>query len=89
MRVTKKFKESKASTDFCKDVISNFVFLIFSLVPITIALYFIREITQYIDKPGDWLSLCDEGERDSIINRLEWNRIYYVTLAGATILRLP
>lgn len=33
--------------------------------------------------------MCDQASQDQIINRLEWNKIYYFTLAGATTLRQP
>ena len=33
--------------------------------------------------------MCDQASQDKIINRLEWNKIYYFTLAGVTTLRQP
>ena len=89
MRKTKKFKESKASKDFCKDILMNFIFLLFSFVPLGVALFFIKDLSQHIDRSSQWLTECDQAEQSSIINRLEWNKIYYITLAGATILRFP
>ena len=61
----------------------------FSLVPLAVAAYFIMELTHYISKENQWIGDCDENKQDSIINRLEWNRIYFCVLALFTLLRLP
>ena len=43
-RTPAKVKESKAKADFCKDLAINFIFLVFSLVPLAIAVIFIAEL---------------------------------------------
>ena len=67
----------------------NFVFLAFSLVPLAVAVYFIAKLNEHLNAEGNWLLDCDKDSQDSIIKRLEWNRIYYYVLAVVTLLRIP
>lgn len=59
VRKTKKFKETKAKQDWCKDLLMNLFFLIISLVPLAVSLYFIKELMLNIKSSNQWLSQCD------------------------------
>ena len=61
-RTPKKVKETTVSKNFCKDLVLNFVFLLFSIVPFGVALYFISVLTHYISKESQWLPECTEDE---------------------------
>ena len=67
----------------------NMVFMCFSLVPLSVAIYFITQLNKYLADEALWLPECDQEMQDSIINRLEWNKSYYYILAGVTVLRTP
>ena len=88
-RVSKKAKQDKSSQDARKDLLMNLVFMCVSLVPVSVAIYFITVLNKHLQNEALWLPDCDEELQDSIINRLEWNRSYFYLVGVVTLLRMP
>ena len=84
----------KADTARCyqlKDRFLNFCFILFSLVPAIVAVYFMNEFFIALrHDDGDWFhwtKACEDDER--IVLSMKMNFYYYSGLFVVSILRLP
>ena len=59
-RVSKKSKIENSQQDFKKDILMNLLFMCFSLVPLSVAIYFITRLNKSLADEAFWLPECDQ-----------------------------